>query len=99
MLLQILAACPIPARPQWTMRLPIASRIGFARAKGSSAPPHLNVRVSAPPPPTPDPSRPRRVEGERSGRSARFVSALGALHVDGRAVDNEGPARRGGQEI
>ena len=33
--------------PQWTMRLPILSRIGFAAANASSLPPHMNVRVPA----------------------------------------------------
>ena len=57
----------------------------------------MKVSVPAVAPPTPPGDR--RVEGERSGRRAHFVSALGALDVDGRAVDDEGLGRRGGQKI
>ena len=53
MLLQILAACPMPGPPQWTMRLPIASRIGFALSNASGEPPHIKVSVPAVAPPTP----------------------------------------------
>ena len=53
MLLQILAACPAPASPQWTTRLPIASRIGLALAKASWLPPAMKVSVAAFAPPTP----------------------------------------------
>src|SRR6202453_3252878 len=53
MLLQIFAACPAPASPQWTMRLPIFSRIGRAAANASAAPSHMKVKLAALAPPTP----------------------------------------------
>src|SRR6202048_3251232 len=53
MLLQIFAACPAPASPQCTTFLPIASRIGFAAAKASAAPPAMKVNGAALAPPVP----------------------------------------------
>ena len=53
MLLQTLAACPAPAPPQWTMRLPMASSTGLPAAKASAVPPHMKVSVPATAPPVP----------------------------------------------
>ena len=53
MLLQILAACPAPAPPQWTIRLPILLRIGSPAAKASAVPPTMKVSVPAAAPPVP----------------------------------------------
>ena len=53
MLLQILAAWPLPAPPAWTMVLPMVSRIGLARSKAASLPPTMKVSVPACAPPTP----------------------------------------------
>ena len=53
MLLQILAACPAPASPQWTIFLPMASRIGFADAKALASPPAMKVSVAPLAPPVP----------------------------------------------
>lgn len=47
MLLQIFAAWPAPASPQWMIFFPIASRIGFALAKASSVPPAMKVIADA----------------------------------------------------
>ncbi len=53
MLLQIFAAWPAPASPQWTTFLPIASRIGCAFTNACLLPPHMKVSVAASAPPTP----------------------------------------------
>lgn len=53
MLLQILAACPAPAAPQWNTFLPIAFSSGSAFAKAASAPPAMKVSVPALAPPVP----------------------------------------------
>src|SRR4051794_7364532 len=53
MLLQILTPCPAPAPPQWTIFLPIFSRIGFAAANDLSSPPHMKVKVAPLAPPVP----------------------------------------------
>ena len=47
MLLQILAAWPLPAPPACTMVLPIPARIGCARANARSLPPTMKVSVPA----------------------------------------------------
>ena len=47
MLLQILAACPLPAGPACTMVLPICSRIGLARPNAAALPPTIKVRLAA----------------------------------------------------
>jgi hypothetical protein len=39
MLLQILAACPLPEGPQWTARAPMTSKSGSALAKASACRP------------------------------------------------------------
>ena len=53
MLLQILAAWPLPMAPVCTMFLPIFSRIGLALPKAASLPPTMKVSVPAVAPPTP----------------------------------------------
>ena len=53
MLLQIFAAWPAPASPQWTMRPAIGLRIGSALAKASALPPAMKVSVPAAAPPVP----------------------------------------------
>jgi hypothetical protein len=53
MLLQILAAWPLPLPPAWTMVLPIFSSRAFAAAKAPSLPPTMKVSVPAVAPPTP----------------------------------------------
>ena len=45
MLLQILAAWPLPAPPAWMTALPMAERMGLARSKAASAPPTMKVSV------------------------------------------------------
>ena len=47
MLLQILAAWPLPEGPVWTTVLPICSSIGRARATPASLPPTMKVRRRA----------------------------------------------------
>ena len=46
MLLQIFAAWPAPLAPAWITALPMALRIGSARAKASSLPPTMKVNKS-----------------------------------------------------
>ena len=53
MLLQIFAACPLPAPPACTMVLPIFCRIDSARVKACALPPTMKVSVAALAPPTP----------------------------------------------
>ncbi len=53
MLLQTFAACPAPASPQRTMRLPMPCRIGSAWANAACVPPAMKVSVPAVAPPTP----------------------------------------------
>ena len=45
MLLQILAAWPLPGPPAWITALPMAARIGWALAKAASVPPTMKVSV------------------------------------------------------
>ena len=87
MLLQILAACPAPASPQWTTRLPIWARIGSARANALAAPPAMKVRVAAFAPPTPPET------GASSDASPCCVAdrmrLARALDVDRRGIDDK----------
>src|SRR5438552_3865482 len=53
MLLQVLAACPLPAAPACTTALPIAEKIGCARANACALPPTMKVSVAACAPATP----------------------------------------------
>jgi hypothetical protein len=53
-LFAILATCPIPEAPQWTMFFPMYCKTSsFARWKAFSVPPHMNVKVPAAAPPVP----------------------------------------------
>ena len=97
MLLQILAACPAPAPPQWTMRLPMFSRIGFARANASSEPPHMKVSVPPVAPPTPPETGASRVSTPAAAPAS--CALLGAVDIDGRAIDDERALGRRGKEI
>src|SRR3546814_3927180 len=45
MLLQIFAACPLPASPAWMTVLPMADKIGLARSNALSVPPTMKVNV------------------------------------------------------
>src|SRR3546814_6287007 len=45
MLLQIFAACPLPASPAWMTVLPKADKIGLARSNALSVPPTMKVNV------------------------------------------------------
>ena len=89
MLLQILAAWPLPDGPAWMIVRPIARRIGSARAKASASPPTMNVKVpaSAPivPPETGASSICKPLRGGFGGDRA------GGLDVDRRAVDQQRP--------
>ena len=73
MLLQALAAWPVPAGPQCTMVLPIASITGFARANTSSLPPIMKVSVAASAPAVPPETG--------ASRKARPASALSLCTV------------------
>ena len=87
MLLQILAAWPAPASPQWTMRLPMHSRIGLALSKAALvAAGHegQSRRLRAG-----DAARHRRIEREHLGRARELVSRARRGHVDGRGVDHQ----------
>lgn len=76
MLLQILAACPAPASPQWNTFLPIAFSSGSARSKAASAPPAMNVSVPAFAPPVPPETG---ASTDRQPRAAARAWALRAL--------------------
>src|SRR5438045_2810894 len=52
-LLQILAVCPLPDGPAWTIVRPIACRIGSPRANAPASPPTIKVRLPASAPMTP----------------------------------------------
>src|SRR5262249_48857689 len=82
MLLQIFAACPLPAPPACTMVLPIFSRIESARSNARSGPPTMKLSVPAAAPPTPPAARavgggvresppPRRARGGAGGARCR----------------------------
>src|ERR1700684_4107651 len=82
MLWQILAAWPAPAPPQWTMRLPIFSRIGFARANASSEPPHMKVSVPPLAPPTPPETGASRVSAPAASPASCALRALSTSMVE-----------------
>ena len=86
MLLQILAAWPLPEGPVCTMALPICSRIGRARATPSSAADHEGERrvLGAG-----DAARDRRVEHLEATLRGRLHDRARAVDVDGRAVDQQ----------
>src|SRR4051794_8376426 len=81
-LLQIFAACPAPASPQWTTRLPICARIGSARAKASALPPAMKVSVAAFAPPTPPDTGASSAGQPRSWAMAWAFRALSTSTVE-----------------
>ena len=87
MLLQIFAACPLPAPPACTMVLPIACRIESARSKARSLPP--TMKVSVPAVGAADAARDRRVEHQQALRLRRRRDRARGLDIDGRAVDQQ----------
>ncbi len=97
MLLQIFADWPAPAPPQWTMRLPIVSRIGLAAAKASASPPHMKVSVAPFAPPTP-PETGASTEMRPAPRG-KLMRLAGAFDVDRRAVDEQRAVLRGADDL
>ena len=87
MLLQILAAWPLPAAPACRMFLPMDLRSGSARAKPVSPPPTMKVSVPASAPAVPP----------ETGRVHHLLPRLGrggadgarTLDIDGRAIDQQ----------
>src|SRR3546814_1736091 len=53
MLLQTLAAWPLPGPPAWMILRPICSSSGFAVLNAAAGPPTMKVRVAASAPPAP----------------------------------------------
>ena len=87
MLLQIFAACPAPAPPAWTMRLPIFSRIGFgARERLVAAAAHEGERAGFR---AADAAGHRRVEEIEARFLRRRVHGARGIDVDGRAIDQQ----------
>ena len=82
MLLQILAACPLPLAPACTMFLPIFSRIGLASPKLASPPPTMKVSVPAVAPPTPPDTGASTISRPALAASAATWRALSTSMVE-----------------
>src|SRR5471032_3303465 len=75
-LLQILAICPVPTSPQWTMLRPICANTGCRVANSSGVAPTIKVSVPAVAPPVPP----------ETGASAMATPCLAAAAATSRAV-------------
>ena len=98
MLLQIFAACPAPASPQWTILPPIffQQRLGPVEAFRSAAD-HEGQGAGGS---AADAAGNRRVEKLHPGFRRRGADLTGCVHVDGRAVDEQrAGTRRGDQPV
>ena len=97
MLLQILAACPAPGAAAMDDALAHGLEDRLRRGEGLvGAAAHEGEGACGR---AADPARDRRVERQHARRAASLMGRLGALDVDGRAVDDERALGRGGQKV
>ena len=82
MLLQILAAWPLPDGPVWTMVAPICSRIGRARATAPASPPTMKVSVAFSAPATPPDTGASTISRPRSAAACQTARAVSTSIVE-----------------
>ena len=92
MLLQTLAAWPLPGAPAWTMVRPMAAKTGLARAKAAAEPPAMKVSVAASAPATPPETGASSISWPAAAAAPWTARALATSMVEQSIRSAPGPA-------